>query len=307
MSNPKISVIIPVYNAGSFLQRCVDSLLAQTLQDFEIILVNDGSTDNSGKLCEQYALSDSRIKVYHQPNSGVAMARQKGVDAACGCYSIHVDPDDWVEPAMLDELYSKAVECDADMVICDFMVDFSDHSYRASQKVGRCDAEDCLDRMMYGKIHGSLCNKLIRTELYAKYDIRFFEGINYCEDYLTNVQLFINGIRIAYIPTAFYHYDQVVNGNSATRRYTKATLKTQFLFFDKLREILGARQKRALSHVIAVIAFDSYYYKILSSAEFADIFGKYRNDFLKSKLKFKRRVALFLAASGLLKLAQKIV
>lgn len=307
MKCPAISVIVPIYNAEAFLERCVDSLLTQTHQDFEVILVDDGSTDSSKMLCEQYARKDSRIRTISQSNRGVAMARQAGLDIAHGTYSIHTDPDDWVEPTMLEELYIKATDEAADMVVCDFMVDFADHSYQASQGIQICDSGYCLNHMMLGGMHGSLCNKLIRTELYSKYNIRFFEGINYCEDYLTCVQLFLKKVKIAYIPKAFYHYDQVVNNNSATRSYTKTTLQTQFRFFKKLSEILAGRQKKALSHVIATIAFDSYYYDILSAAEFAKIFGRYRIHFLRSKFKSRRRIALFLAASGLMKYARKIV
>ncbi len=306
MERTAISVIIPVYNAEAFISRCIESLLAQTFQNIELILVDDGSSDSSKSICEQYATSDNRVRIISQPNRGVAMARQAGIDAAMGEFSIHVDPDDWVEPTMLEELYDSAIKSDADMVICDFMIDFTDRSYCASQRIRKCEPKYCLNRMMYGRIHGSLCNKLIRTNLYNKYNIHFFDGINYCEDYLTCVQLFIQKIRIAYIPKAFYHYDQVVNENSATRRYTKETLKTQFRFFEKLRSILRGRQKKALSHVITVIAFDSYYYDILSSTEFADTFCKYRWHFLRSKYKFKRRIALYLAALGFLKYARKI-
>ena len=120
MTNPKISVIVPVYKAEHYLARCVDTLLAQTFDDFEVILVDDGSPDNSGAICDEYALKDKRVRVIHQPNAGVSMARQKGLDNARGEYVIHADPDDWVEPDMLKELYAKAKEEDADMVICDF-------------------------------------------------------------------------------------------------------------------------------------------------------------------------------------------
>ncbi len=306
MRQPAISIIVPVYNAEAFLSRCVDSLLAQTLRDIEVVLVDDGSTDSSKTICEQYAVEDNRVRVISQPNRGVAMARQAGVDVASGIYSIHADPDDWVEHTMLEELYTKAIEENADMVICDFMIDFANRNYVASQRVGKCEPEDCLNRMMRGKIHGSLCNKLIRTVLYKEHNIRFFDGINYCEDYLTCVQLFIRGVKIAYIPKPFYHYDQVVNNNSATRRYTKETLQTQFRFYGKLCEILNGRQRRALAHVISLIAFDSYYYDILTPAEFSEFFCKYRRKFFWSKYKFKRRMALYLAALGLMKFARKI-
>ena len=306
MKKPAVSVIVPIFNAENFLSRCVDSLLSQTLQDIEVILVDDGSSDASKELCEEYSRQDSRVRVISQSNRGVAMARQTGVDIACGQYSIHTDPDDWVEETMLEELYTKAIEENADMVICDLMIDFEDRNYTAHQKLHKEDSDHCLHQMMYGAIHGSLCNKLIRTELYKKFNISFFEGINYCEDYLTCVQLFINDIKVVHLPKAFYHYDQVVNNNSATRRYTEETLKTQLRFYKKLCEILGPNPPKALSHTISVIAYDSYYSKILSSKKFAHIFKDYRNHFLKSKFKFKRRTALYLAASGHMKVARKV-
>ena len=306
MKKPAVSVIVPIYNAENFLNRCVDSLLSQTLKDIEVILVDDGSSDSSKELCEEYANKDSRVRVISQPNRGVAMARQAGIDVACGTYSIHTDPDDWVENTMLEELYTKAIEENADMVICDLMIDCEDRNYTAAQKILKEESDHCLHQMMYGKIHGSLCNKLIRSELYEKFNINFFEGINYCEDYLTCAQLFINDIKVVHLPKAFYHYDQVVNNNSATRRYTKETLETQLRFYKKLCEILGPNPPKALSHTISVIAFDSYYSKILSSKEFAHAFKRYRKHFLKSKFKLKRRTALHLAASGHMKIARKV-
>ena len=122
ISAPKISVIVPVYKAEDYLHRCVDSILVQTFTDFELILVDDGSPDGSGVLCDKYAQIDKRVKVIHKENGGVASARQCGIDNACSEYTIHADPDDWVEPNMLEELYNKAKESKADMVICDFCI-----------------------------------------------------------------------------------------------------------------------------------------------------------------------------------------
>lgn len=304
MKKPLVSVIVPIYNAEAFLNRCVDSILSQSLQEIEVILVDDGSTDSSESICKKYAQTDDRVKFIHQDNSGVAMARKAGIEAAHGVFSIHTDPDDRIEPTMLEEMYTKAVESNADMVICDFMVDFSDRSYRADQQINEKESIHCLEQMMYGKIHGSLCNKLIRTELYHNHSVQFFHGINYCEDFLACAQMFIHGIKVEYIPKAFYHYDQVVNDNSATRQYSKNTLDTQFRFFKKLREILGHNPPKALSHTISVIAFDCYYNKILTPDEFEKTFNKYKKDFIKSRLKYKRRIALYLAASGKMKYAR---
>ena len=114
---PVISIIVAVYKAESCLRRCVDSLLAQTFQDYEILLVDDGSPDRSGEICDEYARKDNRVRVFHKENGGVASARQCGMNNARGEYVIHADPDDWVEPNMLEELYGKAKEENADIVV----------------------------------------------------------------------------------------------------------------------------------------------------------------------------------------------
>ena len=98
---PKISIISPVYNAERYIVKCLDSILVQTFQDWELILVDDGSSDKSGVICDEYAARDSRVIVIHKENGGVGAARQTGLDAVTGEYVIHADPDDWVEPTML--------------------------------------------------------------------------------------------------------------------------------------------------------------------------------------------------------------
>lgn len=125
---PKISIISPVYNAERYIVKCLDSILVQTFQDWELILVDDGSSDKSGVICDEYAARDSRVIVIHKENGGVGAARQTGLDAVTGEYVIHADPDDWVEPTMLQELYAKAVAEAADVVICDYYVDTKRHT-----------------------------------------------------------------------------------------------------------------------------------------------------------------------------------
>ena len=117
MSDPKISVIIPVYNAESTLRRCVDSVLAQTFTDFECLLINDGSKDRSGEICDEYAAGDSRIRVFHKENGGVSSARNLGLDNATGEWIAFVDSDDWVGEKYL-ESFSEYL--DADLIISGF-------------------------------------------------------------------------------------------------------------------------------------------------------------------------------------------
>lgn len=112
MDNPIISVIVPVYNVEEYLSRCIDSILAQTFTDFELLLINDGSTDNSGRICDEYIKNDSRIKVFHTKNFGVSSARNKGIENAIGKYISFVDSDDEVFNTYLETLYNHIVKCD---------------------------------------------------------------------------------------------------------------------------------------------------------------------------------------------------
>ena len=115
----KISIAVPVYNVEKYISKCIESLLSQTQKDIEIILVDDGSTDNSGLICDDYAQKDKRIRVIHKQNGGLGAARQSGLEVASGDYFCVCDADDWVEPAMYEELCKKAIETGADIVMCD--------------------------------------------------------------------------------------------------------------------------------------------------------------------------------------------
>lgn len=161
---PDISVIVPVYKAEKYMHRCVDSILAQTFTNFEFILVDDGSPDGSGTLCDQYAQKDNRVKVIHKENGGVASARQCGIDNASGIYTIHADPDDWVEPTMLEKLFNKAKETDADMVICDFYVDTDKSNIYNKQEVSGETSQKVLKDLLLHRLQYQVCrrSKLLR-------------------------------------------------------------------------------------------------------------------------------------------------
>ena len=120
MNNPKISVIVPVYNAEKYLHRCIDSILNQTFPDFELLLIDDGSKDQSGEICDEYAKKDSRVKVFHKENGGVSSARNVGIDNAVGEYICFCDSDDWVEKTWLLSFFERM--CDNDMLITSFNI-----------------------------------------------------------------------------------------------------------------------------------------------------------------------------------------
>ena len=114
-----ISIIVPVYNTEKYLDQCIQSILSQTYTDFELLLIDDGSTDSSGVICDRYAEQDSRVRVFHKPNGGVSSARNIGLDNTKGEWITFLDSDDWIAPSMLDEVYKTAMVNDADMVFVD--------------------------------------------------------------------------------------------------------------------------------------------------------------------------------------------
>lgn len=212
--DPQVSVIVAAYNAQDYLGRCLDSLLAQTFTDFEVIVVDDGSTDRTSAIADEYARADARIRVIHKPNGGVASARQAGLDAARGEYMIHADSDDWVDAGMLEEMVEVAHNRKADMVISDFYFIYPGNvvEYR-SQQPKSLEPLVVLGEMMFN-LHGSLCNKLIRRRLLYEYKISFIEGMNVTEDQYMVLRLLAHDISVAYIPKAYYHYDHTRNEDS---------------------------------------------------------------------------------------------
>ena len=211
---PKVSVIIPAYNAEKFIERCLDSVAAQTMPDFECIIVDDGSTDRTGEIADDYARNDSRFKVIHQPNGGVSVARQTGIDAAIGVYTIQFDADDWVELNMIEEMLREAEKVDADMVICDYFYKTSpDKELTVSQSIINPDTNIVFGLIMQ-QLHGSLCNKFIKRKCYQKYNIHFIPGMNLCEDQYVCLLLLSHKIKVKYLPTALYHYDRTQNISS---------------------------------------------------------------------------------------------
>lgn len=273
--SPTISIISPVYNAEPFIEKCVDSIIGQTYTDWELILVDDGSPDNAGVICDKYAAKDKRIRVIHKENGGVSAARQTGLDEAEGEYVIHVDPDDWVESEMLEELLLKAKETGADVVICDYYINQGDQLTYRTQSPTSLNASQVL-KDLFQQLHGSCCNKLAKRVCYNRYDIRFPKDINYCEDLLTWVQLFShNEVKVAYLPKAFYHY--CMNENSISHHLTRQNYEGLLRYLDKLEEILPDAEYRPLKDRAALGVFtESFIGRVMTESETAEMFDKVR-------------------------------
>lgn len=237
---PAVSVIVAVYKAEAYLKRCVDSLLAQTFVDFEILLIDDGSPDRSGEMCDDYARQDRRVRVIHKENGGVSSARQCGLDNARGEYVIHADPDDWTEPEMLEEMYRKAKEEDADMVICDYYVESENNSEYVMQSYSPDVSMRICD--FFYHFDGVPWNKLVRRSCFVEYGISYPKGMLNNEDVYVNMCLISRGVRLAQISKAFYHYDKTINLSSLSSRSVEKLLEQDYLFFQLLQTQLTQTQ-----------------------------------------------------------------
>lgn len=208
MNNPLISVIIPVYNVEAYLPKCIDSVLAQTYENLEIILVEDGTKDSSGIICDQYAGKDSRIRVIHKENGGLSSARNAGMEIARGEYFGFVDSDDWIEPETYECLMALAQKYDADLV-CGGRYDVDGAT--GERTVGLCPkAEECISSMeMLGRVFTwDHCDSAAVDKLYKRHmfdEIRYPLGM-YSEDIAIFYKLMEKANRVALCPKPLYNY-----------------------------------------------------------------------------------------------------
>ena len=208
MNNPKISVIIPVYNAEATLRRCVDSVLSQTFTDYECLLIDDGSKDKSWEICDEYAAKDSRVRVFHKENGGVSSARNLGLDNATGEWIAFVDSDDWIDPDMLLSLKLVAEKENADLVECSFKKVWEDGTVlEYSVPLGHTDKEPLLYSYM-AYAWTTVWGGIAKRELYEKYGLRSPEGVSYCEDFHLAVRLRYYANEVVTLNKCFYNYLQ---------------------------------------------------------------------------------------------------
>ncbi|MCI8856670.1 MAG: glycosyltransferase family 2 protein [Clostridiaceae bacterium] len=211
MEKPEISVIVPVYNVEPYLRRCLDSIAGQTCGSLEIILVDDGSPDRCGEICDEYAAQDKRIRVIHKPNGGLSSARNVGLAAASGTWIGWVDSDDWIETGMFADMLACADRNRADIVVCGRLEQSGQNETRHVWSQERLlDPEAALELLLRNDVmQCAVWDKLWRRELFD--GISFPEGQNY-EDLAVVHRLFCRAGKIACLPGAYYHYIQRADG-----------------------------------------------------------------------------------------------
>ena len=209
MHNPKISIIVPVYNVRGELDRCLRSLLCQTLRNIQIILVDDGSTDGSGELCDQFASSDPRVEVLHKSNGGLSSARNAGLHAAKGEWVLYVDSDDYIGLNSCELLLERGERLGAEIVVGDALREAAD----VKIKLGHESLEDgrvyssrdyVIKTIRASEFYAPVWLNLYRRDFLLERGLFFVEGILH-EDMEMQPRLFLSDNRIAYADIAFYH------------------------------------------------------------------------------------------------------
>ena len=234
-NNPLITVIVPIYNVEVYLRKCLDSILAQTYKNLEIILVDDGSPDGCPAICDEYAEIDKRIQVIHKENGGLSDARNAGVEIAMGDYIGFVDSDDWIMPDMYEYLLEGLCGYMADIAYCGFV---NVHSTWAEYPNNQTDKvytkETALNELFFDRLKNFAWNKLYKAELWQ--NVRFPVGRNF-EDILTMYKLFEQSKRIAILKEPKYYYlirsDGITNTKGFLNRWNIYTA-----IIDRYKEVV---------------------------------------------------------------------
>ncbi len=290
-----VSVVIPVYKTEKYLAECVDSVLAQTYRDIEVILVDDGSPDGAPAICDEYAAKDGRVTVIHKKNGGLSSARNAGIDAMHGEYVTFVDSDDIISPTAVERMLTVAAEKNADVVKILQEISESVHPFDAS--VGKCSLYkgDCVIRKIYKAPPQiiSACGKLFKRELFTS--LRFPEGLIHEDEYLMP-KIYHSAKRVAFLDEVHYLYmqrpgDSIMRAPFSLRKMDAIpVLKDRIECFKEwgLRSLLKDAYGDLLSHLI-------YLEWALSKTEYENEKQTVKNEILQlegKRMRLRRKIQL---------------
>lgn len=278
----KISVIVPVYGIEKYIERCAESLLSQTLKDqVEFIFVDDCSVDKSidilHSVIKRYPERESQVQVVrHSTNQGLPSARNTGLDIAKGEYVIHIDGDDYVEPTMLEDMYSEAVKKNADIVWSDLYLTYQDNERYLSQP-DYSSSYETLQGILRGVMKYNVWNKLVRRNLYSRNNIKFPSGFGMGED-MTMIKLFCHASKVAYIPKAYYHYVKI-NSQAFSQTYSARHLEELLHNVSDLSDYLSEYLGKDYNELVSLFKLEvKFPFLISDKKEKHDIWGKWFNE-----------------------------
>lgn len=246
----KVSVIVPVYNVESYLRRCIDSILEQSHEDFEILLIDDGSTDISGTICDEYAEKDRRVITIHQENRGVSAARNAGLDRCSGAYISFVDPDDWIEKDMFRDMLRVIEEQNADFAVCNEV-----HVYTETHGIiKKCKnhwpdllgittvKDDDLYKLIFAR-SVIMCNKIVKRSIIGEH--RWNPDFSYGEDFVFLLEILADCRSAVIVPNCYYNYFIKRPGNVVSSAISEKSLE----LLDSTRTIYAELSKRGFFDV----------------------------------------------------------
>lgn len=275
-SKPLLSLIIPVYNTQEYLDRCLKSVQNQTYRNIEIILVDDGSTDRSGQMCDNYAAKDRRVKVIHRKNAGLVSARKEGLKVATGTYAAYVDADDWIEKNMYTELLQYMKESDADLVTSGCIRDYGTYYMPVNESVnpGIYENETLTEKLLtkmvstdcffQSRIFVSACTKIFKKDFLVTWQNKVDNDINIGEDAMLMYYCLLNAKRVAVSGMNYYHY--CIRGDSITGIRKPDEWQRFQVLFGLLEKECGRHRKRVVN-IMEQIKLHEYYLVLLQYAE----------------------------------------
>jgi glycosyltransferase involved in cell wall biosynthesis len=273
---PKISIIVPVYKVERYIHKCIDSILNQTFKEFELLLINDGSPDRCGEICEEYASLDSRVKVIHKKNGGLSDARNKGLDHATGDYIGFVDSDDWIEKDMFELLYNMCIENNCEIGVCTSTI-----HYPHKQVINGKHPLTILDRKnaMRTMLEGKLFDEVVWTKLFKRSlleNIRFTVGTIY-EDTDFTYKVIHKSKKICCIGAPKYNY--IKRENSSMDLAIKNINIDSVLIYDEMYKFINEHYKELNSLVALKLANSAFV--VLNLISFSSNFNNYKTKYFQ--------------------------
>lgn len=300
----KLSIIVPVYNVSSYLGECIESILAQTFTDFELILVDDGSTDGSAEICDSYAPRDDRIRVIHKENSGVVSARKAGIEAARGKYAGYVDGDDWIEKDMYEKMVRYMDEYDCDLVMCDIIhesrsLPLSSGGTSTDIENGYYDYEKLKEKILPSMIYAGefykfgiypvIWNKLYQREKLIKHQSAVYDTIKTGEDAACVYPYLLDSKSMYFIKDmSLYHYRH--SENSMTAAYDD-------MYFERFKSLYDFFSKSDLARSPYANQLD-YYYAYLIKTTLSNELKSENTLSFREKMKNIKEICAFTQQEG---------
>ena len=286
--NDLVSIIIPVYNVEKYIEKCVNSVLKQNYENFEIILVDDGSTDDSGRICDAFqSKNPKKIFCYHKKNGGLSDARNYGLKHSNGKYVVFVDSDDWIEEKTISEAHKEIVLNKADIAIYGIKIDNDNGTIKSKTPLKKeilTSDEGIIYLNSFRKIDVSACNKMFNRKIFN--NIEFPKG-KLCEDYYIMYKLFGNANKIVVIPQAFYHYYQrqnsIVRNTKINMDYIYAA-KEEMDYLNKNKKNIAFAGKTGYAFAMITLYHIKYSRKVfVDKKETIAEIKKYQKDIINNK------------------------